>query len=318
MKICISEFTLKGFRELLEKSLQGHEIILIDDKGLLKDTSTKPDVFFLSYEVMFKALADEEYKNNLLNSLQDCEFVQGSWAGTESEFAQEIISRVKVFSHGGGIHAITIATYVFSQILRVVKDIDSHIEKQKNKDWTPMMLTGELTDLTIGIAGFGGIGQEVGRLAKAFRMRVLATKRTPVDSGNLDQLFKPSDLNEMLKESDFVVNCLPVTNETYKIFGNEQFKSMKDSSMFINIGRGETVNEDELHEALVNGEISLAALDTTDPEPLPNDSPLWELKNCFITPHDSAWGPKAPERAIELLLDNISRYEKGEKILNKV
>ncbi len=318
MNICISEFTYTAFKERLNKDLTGHTIVLIDEKGMLKDSSVQPDVFFLSYEVMFRALADSEYKQNLMTALESCTFVQGSWAGTESEFAQQIISKVKTFSHGGGIHAITIATYVFSQILRVVKDIDSHIEKQKNKDWTPMMLTGELTDLTIGIAGFGGIGQEVGRLAKAFRMRVLATKRTPVDTNNLDQLFKPSDLDEMLKQSDFVVNCLPVTPETLKVFGEDQFKCMKESSMFINVGRGETVDEEALTKALESKQISVAALDTTDPEPLPDSSPLWELENCFITPHDSAWGPKAPERAIDLFLDNISRLVSGDKIINEV
>jgi hypothetical protein len=114
MNICISEFTYTAFKERLNKDLAGHSIVLIDEKGMLKE-SVQPDALFLSYEVMFKALADEEYKLNLMNALESCTFVQGSWAGTESEFAQEIISKVKTFSHGGGIHAITIATYVFSQ-----------------------------------------------------------------------------------------------------------------------------------------------------------------------------------------------------------
>ena len=122
----------------------------------------------------------------------------------------------------------------------------------------------------------------------------------------------------MLKQSDFVVNCLPVTPETLKVFGEDQFKCMKESSMFINVGRGETVDEEALIKALESKQISVAALDTTDPEPLADSSPLWELENCFITPHDSAWGPKAPERAIDLFLDNISRLVSGDKIINEV
>lgn len=267
---------------------------------------------------MFKMLGDPVYKNNFLELIDGCKFIQASWAGIESEAAQELIKIPDLFSHGGGVHAITIGTYVFAQILRKVKDIDAHIELQKNKEWKQMTSVAELTDMVLGVAGYGGIGQEVARLGKAFRMEVLATKRTPVSSDNLDRLYKPSDLNEMLSHCDFVVNCLPVTEDTLKAFSSEQFKAMKSSSMFINVGRGETVSEDDLHEALTSGEIECAALDVTDPEPLDKNSPLWELENCFITPHDSAWGPRAPERAVELFLLNLERYKKGDKLQNLV
>ena len=181
-----------------------------------------------------------------------------------------------------------------------------------------MMSVGELTDMTIGIAGFGGIGQEVARLAKAFRMKVYATKSTPVLSDNLDKLFKPSELDEMLEQSDFVVNCLPSSEETHKVFSSDQFKAMKSSAMFINVGRGESVDESSLAEALIKKEINCAAIDTTDPEPLVQDSPLWTLANCFITPHDSAWGPRAPERAVELFIENYRRLLEGKKLINQV
>ncbi len=149
-------------------------------------------------------------------------------------------------------------------------------------------------------------------------MTVLATKRTKVSSEHLDHLFKPSDLEMMLSKCDFVINCLPVTEETKKIFSLKQFKVMKSSSMFINVGRGETVSEDDLFSALTTGEIQCAALDTTDPEPLERESPLWELDNCFITPHDSAWGPRAPERAVDLFLKNLARFEQNRRLINLV
>ena len=229
-----------------------------------------------------------------------------------------MIKHAKIFSHGGGLHAIPIATYVFAQILRSIKSVDAHIELQKQKSWKQMMSVGELTDMTMGITGFGGIGQEVARVAKAFRMTVYGTKRTPVLSDNLDRLFKPSELNEMLSMSDFVVNCLPSSPDTYKIFSESQFTAMKTSAMFINVGRGESVDEISLAKALMDQEISCAALDTTDPEPLEENSPLWTLENCFITPHDSAWGPRAPLRAVELFIDNYKRMKEGKKLVNQV
>ena len=318
MKICVSEFTFKDFEDLFIQNFKGDEFILIDSEANILEGNGKPDAALISYELMFKALRSEEFFNNYLSLVNGCSYIQGSWAGIETPQAQTLIKHCDIFSHGGGLHAIPIATYVFAQILRCIKSIDDHIELQKQKDWKQMMSVGELTDMTIGITGFGGIGQEVARLAKAFRMKVFATKRTPVLSDNLDRLFKPTELNEMLESCDFVVNCLPSSEDTYKVFSIEQFRSMKSSSMFINVGRGESVDEKSLAEALLNKDISYAALDTTDPEPLDSKSPLWTLENCFITPHDSAWGPRAPLRAVELFIDNYKRLKKGEKLINQV
>ena len=267
---------------------------------------------------MFNAIKSEVFFKKYLSLIDGCSYLQGSWAGIETTQAQALIRHAKIFSHGGGLHAIPIATYVFAQILRSIKSVDAHIEMQKQKSWKQMMSVGELTDMTIGISGFGGIGQEVARVAKAFRMTVYGTKRTPVLSDNLDRLFKPSELNEMLSLSDFVVNCLPSSSETYKIFTDSQFKAMKTSAMFINVGRGESVDETSLAKALMDQEISCAAIDTTDPEPLEGNSPLWTLENCFITPHDSAWGPRAPLRAVELFIDNYKRLKEGKKLVNQV
>ena len=254
MKICISELTFNSFEDVFNESLIKEDILLLNREGKLARGEGHPEVVFVSYEIMFKMLRDSAYKNNFLKLIDGCKFIQASWAGIESEAAQELIKIPDLFSHGGGVHAITIGTYVFAQILRKVKDIDAHIQLQKNKEWKQMNSVAELTDLVLGVAGYGGIGQEVARLGKAFRMEVLATKRTPVSSDNLDRLYKPSDLNEMLSHCDFVVNCLPVTEDTLRTFSLEQFKAMKSSSMFINVGRGETVSEDDLHEALTSGE----------------------------------------------------------------
>jgi Phosphoglycerate dehydrogenase and related dehydrogenases len=149
-------------------------------------------------------------------------------------------------------------------------------------------------------------------------MTVFATKRTPVSSDNLDRLFRPVELNEMIAECDFVVNCLPASKETYKVFSEQQFDLMKNTAMFINVGRGESVDEESLASALQNEIIKCAAIDTTDPEPLNGNSPLWTLKNCFITPHDSAWGPRAPQRAVDLFIENYKRLKAGEKLINQV
>ena len=318
MKICISQSTYDSFKSDFEENCKGDEFILFDSEGVITSGQGKPDIAFISYEIMFKSLGSEEYFNKYLELLKGCSFVQGSWAGIETKEAQMLIDNSQSFCHGGGIHAIPIAAYVFAQMLRSIKSIDEHINLQKNKNWTQMTSVGELTDMTIGITGFGGIGQEVARLAKAFRMKVFATKRTPVSSDNLDRLFRPAELDLMIADCDFIVNCLPASNETYKVFSEKQFNLMKDTAMFINVGRGESVDEISLASALKNNLIKCAALDTTDPEPLDESSPLWCLKNCFITPHDSAWGPRAPQRAVDLFIENYKRFKSGDKLINQV
>jgi phosphoglycerate dehydrogenase-like enzyme len=120
----------------------------------------------------------------------------------------------------------------------------------------------------------------------------------------------------MLKLSDFIVNCLPDSPETNKIFSKEKFQIMKSSAMFINVGRGESVNEQDLAQALLDGEIACAALDVTYPEPLEKDSLLWKLDNCYITPHDSAWAPKGSQRLLDLFSNNFQRYIEGKDLLN--
>ena len=318
MKICISQSTYDSFKSDFDENCKGDEFILFDSEGVITSGQGKPDIAFISYEIMFKSLGSEEYFNKYLELLKGCSFVQGSWAGIETKEAQMLIDNSQSFCHGGGIHAIPIAAYVFAQMLRSIKSIDEHINLQKNKNWTQMTSVGELTDMTIGITGFGGIGQEVARLAKAFRMKVFATKRTPVSSDNLDRLFRPAELDLMIADCDFIVNCLPASNETYKVFSEKQFNLMKDTAMFINVGRGESVDEISLASALKNNLIKCAALDTTDPEPLDESSPLWSLKNCFITPHDSAWGPRAPQRAVDLFIENYKRFKSGDKLINQV
>ena len=180
MKICLSEFTYNTFEEIFNNSFKNHDFILIDSEANIIHGEGKPDIALVSYELMFKALKSEVFFKKYLSLIDGCSYLQGSWAGIETPQAQALIKHAKIFSHGGGLHAIPIATYVFAQILRSIKSVDAHIELQKQKSWKQMMSVGELTDMTMGITGFGGIGQEVARVAKAFRMTVYGTKRTPV------------------------------------------------------------------------------------------------------------------------------------------
>ena len=118
---------------------------------------------------------------------------------------------------------------------------------------------------------------------------------------------------DMLPFADFLVTVLPDSEHTRNVIDKKVLKQMNPQSMLINVGRGSAVNEQALAEALNTGEIAAAALDTTKKEPLEKESPLWEAKNCYITPHDSAWGPRAPLRAVELFIANFKRLQEKKK-----
>ena len=128
MKVCISQSTYDSFKSDFDENCRGDDLILLDSEGEIASGEGKPDVAFISYEIMFKSLQRKEYFDKYLELLKGCSFIQGSWAGIETEEAQLLIESTKYYSHGGGIHAIPIATYVFAQILRSIKSIDEHID----------------------------------------------------------------------------------------------------------------------------------------------------------------------------------------------
>ena len=122
----------------------------------------------------------------------------------------------------------------------------------------------------------------------------------------------------MLRDSDVVVNAAPLTPATVRLFGREQFARMRPTACFINVGRGETVDQDALIDALRNGVIAGAGLDVTTPEPLPPDSPLWALPNVILTAHYAGWSDTMLDRIYAIFTDNLGRFDRGEPLRNQV
>ncbi len=191
----------------------------------------------------------------------------------------------------------------------------------------------ELRGQTLGIIGYGSIGRELARLAKAFGMTILVTKRDArqtkdtgyvlPDTGDPDgdlptRIYPGEATRSMVAQCDYIVNTLPDTAKTHHLFNEEMFRTMKPSAFFINIGRGGTVNEKDLVRALKKGWIGGAGLDVFEEEPLPNESPLWQLDNVILTPHTSGFTSLYDERATDLFAENLRRYLQGKPLLNLV
>jgi len=256
-------------------------------------------------------------------------------AGLDRLVGHPIMESDVIITTASGIHATPIAEYVLASMLVLSRRFRDLWRLQERKQWPEdrwEILRGEeLRGKTVGILGYGSIGREVGRLCKAFGMRVLAADSAEIEDRGyrppgtgdpkgmlLESLFPPSQLRAMLKECDFFVVAVPLTPETEGMVGREELKAMKGSAYLVNISRGRVVDEEALIEALKEGWIGGAGLDVFAQEPLPQESELWGLDNVILSPHVSANTPHYQERFTELFCENLRRYLAGEELLNVV
>lgn len=279
------------------------------------------------------------YTSGLLPSpdlAPDLRWVQGHFAGVESFLAHPLLSKVTLTT-SSGIHATPIAEYVMLMCLAFGHRLPNMLQHQQRSEWPEhrwqLFVSRELRAATLGVVGYGSIGREVARLAKAFGMRVLATKRNVQQADDrgwqipevgdptaaqVDRLYAPEALHSMLAECDYVAVTVPLTPETRHLIGVHELKSMKSDAVLINIARGGVIDEAALIEALRSNTIGGAALDVFEQEPLPADSPLWKLPNVILSPHVSGFTPHYDERAMTLFAENLRRYVSGEPLLNVV
>ncbi len=275
------------------------------------------DALFLSYQFLFAIRDNQELFQPLLNLCKRMQFIQTGYAGMDDPFCQAMLKESKaVIANASSIHAIPISHYVFSQMLRWNKRIDQHIELQQEKNWSPMGGDGELTNKTLLILGYGGIGKEVAKLGKAFRMNVIGIRRNPEVCEFADQVVTMDSLEEFLPLTDFLVLALPNAKDTDDVINKSVLEKLNNSAMLINVGRGNAVNEQDLANALNKGELAAAALDTAKIEPLDSSSDLWRAKNCFISAHDSAHSLLGLPRAFHLFMENVKNFKENKPITN--
>ncbi len=264
-------------------------------------------------------------------------WVQLHSAGVDHLLDNPFMKNDVLLTTTSGIHATAIAEYVFASILAFNRRVPRMLYYQGRREWPQgrwnLFARPELRDSTLGIVGYGSIGREVGRIAHCFGMRVVATKRSVSqmrDTGYavqgvgdregalLDGAFPPERLSEMLGLCDYVVVAVPLTPETEKLIGEAELRAMKPSAYLVNISRGETVDEVALVKSLREGWIAGAGLDVFEAEPLPSDSPLYDLENVILSPHVSGFTLLYDERASDLFAENLRRYLAGEPLLNLV
>jgi phosphoglycerate dehydrogenase-like enzyme len=239
-------------------------------------------------------------------------------AGVDHVLFPFLVESDILLTSASGVYDVPIAEMVLAYMLLVVKRMPEFLGQQMAHHWHRLDLR-ELRGLTVGVVGLGSIGTEVARLVGAFGMRVVATKRHPERGAEAaDLVLPPERLHDLLAQSDFVVITAPITHETHHLIDAQALAQMNPDAWLINIARGAVVDEAALVRALQEGSIGGVCLDAFGEEPLPEDSPLWDLPNVMITPHNSWSSPHLQERSARLFLENLRRCMAGEPLLNVV
>ncbi|MBC7251552.1 MAG: D-2-hydroxyacid dehydrogenase [Anaerolineae bacterium] len=284
--------------------------------------------------------------DDLLSRAPHLRWVQLNSAGADHVLDHPLMQSEVMITTASGLHAVRIAEYVFASIFAFVYRIPRMLHYQRRREWPSgrwdIFAGPELRGQTIGIVGYGSIGREVGRIAHALGMRVLASKRTPQLAISSDEyhipgtgdpegklvsrLYLPDQLPEMVAECDFVVVTTPLTPQTRGLISEKVLRAMKPNAYLVNIARGPVVDERALIRALQEGWIAGAGLDVFEEEPLPADSPLWELArasaegagNIILSPHIAGFTLRYDERAVEIFAENLRRYLSGQPLMNLV
>ncbi len=284
------------------------EVFFIPDQEKVNEVIEEVEVIFGNIE-----------REHVLKA-KNLRWIHLGYAGVDMIMYPEVVNSNIIVTSSKGIHQFHMTEFLFGMILTLTRKFNKIYESQRRKSWDKQVAREFelLNGKTIGILGLGNIGRQIAKVAKAFGMYVIGMKRTMSSVENVDEVVTRENLEHLLKNSDFIVAVLPLTEETYHLIGEREFSLMEKKPYFFNIGRGAVVDEKALINALKEGKIRGAGLDVFEEEPLPQDSPLWDMENVLITPHIAGLFPGYWEEPTNLFIENFKRYINHKELLNVV
>ncbi|WP_419883212.1 D-2-hydroxyacid dehydrogenase [Peribacillus sp. B-H-3] len=261
----------------------------------------------------------EDLTEKHIEAAKQLKWIMVMSAGLEKMPLQEINQKNIMVTNARGIHSIPMAEYTIGMLLQYEKKNKLLLEQEEKALWERRIITGELSGKTILIMGTGAIGGEIARLAKAFNMKTLGINRGGKQAAYIDELYKNSDLLNVIARADYITAILPSTPETKGMLGKEHFRKMKKTAVFINIGRGDLVEDSVLLVAMKNKEIAHSILDVFNTEPLPKDHDFWRMDNVTVTPHLSSKSDRYLPRSFDIFEKNLQEYMgEGKKYINLI
>lgn len=216
-----------------------------------------------------------------------------------------------VVSNGAGIHADNMAEHVIAKLLIFARGFMKGFRQQAAGRWQHYQPFGDLNGSTVTIVGLGAVGATVAERLSAFDVETIGIRHSPEKGGPVGEVYgyDRSDVHDAFGRSDYVVLACPLTETTEGLVNDVALELMQSDAVLVNVGRGPIVDTDALVDAIRGNEIRGAALDVTDPEPLPGDHPLWDLEDVLITPHVAGYTPEYWDRLADILTEALNRYE---------
>lgn len=245
-------------------------------------------------------------------------WIQSSAAGLDHCLTPEVIDSPIVVSSASGLFADQVAEQTIGLLLGLVRAAPVFFRAQAKREFIRRP-TGDLHRKTVGIVGLGGNGTRIAEVLRPWKTRLIATDVFADDKpACVDELWPADCLNQLLAESDYVILCAPLNEQTHHLLGARELATMRRETLLINVARGPIVDEAALVASLQSGQLAGAGLDVTEVEPLPLDSPLWEIPNVLITPHVGAQSARRVDDTTDLICENLRRYFAGRPLLNRV
>jgi phosphoglycerate dehydrogenase-like enzyme len=246
----------------------------------------------------------------LLDAAERLELFACTFAGTDHVPMDALASHGVTVTNAGGIHAPGIAEQSIGNLLVFARNLHEAWRRKENNEWRHFQ-SHEFTGSTVTIVGLGSIGQEIATRLDSFSVETIGIRYSPEKGGPTDEVlgFDEDDIHEAFARSDYVVLACPLNDLTRGLVSEAEFATLPPNAVLVNAARGGIVDTDALVTALQSNAIRGAALDVTDPEPLPNDHPLWDLENCLITPHTGGHTPKHWDRLADIVAENVAALD---------
>jgi D-2-hydroxyacid dehydrogenase (NADP+) len=246
---------------------------------------------------------------------RNLKWLQALSVGVDAFPIETLISRGVTITNGKGIHSIHMAEYAIAALVCLARSIHLMLRHQFEHTWNRKIPQGEINGATLGILGLGTIGREVARKADLMGMRVIGLKTSPSPVPHVEKVIDLTQIDRLFTDSDYIINLLPGTANTEHLVNHRLLSKMKPEACLINMGRGSTVNQDDLIEILKARKIRAFWSDVFEVEPLPEDNPLWQMDNVVITPHMCGESTKYMQKAMTIIEHNLSVYQTGEGIM---
>lgn len=268
--------------------------------------------------------------SDVIERATSCKWIHVLGAGVDPYLAIERVrSSPSLFlTNSSGIFGTQVSEHVFALLLALTRRVKQGVLSQRDGLWSEggdiETAETEISGKNITIVGLGDVGLQVAKRAKAFGLTVTGVKRSeeglkyPGYEQYLDGVTTVHGLDQALGNADIVVDVLPLTSETRKFFNHDRFSKMKTGAAFVNVGRGLTVDENALIDAITEGKLGLVGLDVFATEPLPKNSPLWKFDNVIISPHRAGRSQLLFDKGVPLLRENLTKYARGESLTNLI